>query len=218
MWVYETQCVGGSRWGSEHISEPEVRYCLKLLMVKSVIQLLKVSLPLSLHFLSSQLLSLFSVQQTVSASYPSICAQGLTAHSLPLISLYNLCFQLVLRKSLFNSHTPTQPALLLPSLPSFLPHHFQSASSLSFAFLPLPRDKKQFMSKSWERRSDWRRARWQSSMKWAGTQRMGQFTIKCCLGWIIIADWSVKRHGKWLLLYCLLQFVLSTVASEFWPS
>lgn len=64
---------------------------------------------------------------------PSICAGG-------LVSLCNLCFQLVVRKSLFDSYTPThpasQPAPFPPSPP--LPRHFRSASSLSFAFVPLP--------------------------------------------------------------------------------
>lgn len=155
--------------GSEHISEPGVRYCLKLLTVKSVIQPLKVSLPLSLHFLCpSPLLSLcFFLSNCVSLVSFHLCLGPHRSFTPADLSLYNLCFQLVLRKSLFDSHThpPSQPALLLPSLPSSLPHHFQSASSLSFAFLPLPRDKKQFMSKSRERRSDWRGARWQSNTK-----------------------------------------------------
>lgn len=59
-----------------------------------------------------------SAQHSVLALSPSICAQGLSVLSLLPITLCNLCFQLVLRKSLFDSHTPTQP----PSQPFSFPH------------------------------------------------------------------------------------------------
>ncbi len=88
------------RWGSEYISEP-VRYCLKLLMVKSG----KVSLPLSLHFLY-QPITLISAQHFELALNPSICVQDRSALSLCVIYVFNLSSGSL---CLTAAHPPSQP-------------------------------------------------------------------------------------------------------------
>lgn len=134
--------------GSERSSVPEVKSCLQLLMQKvgepvnaaAEGEALK---PPPLHFLSlSPSLSFTSAPPL--EILPSQLTKPHCSLWLKTVQLCNLHFQLVLRKSLFRSRTPTQAALLLLLFLLFFralslsPHplHFHCASSVSFAFLP----------------------------------------------------------------------------------
>lgn len=196
------------RWGNECRSVPEVRYSLQLLMLKSVSQstwLLKVSLPAAALPLSS----------TCFHFCTPLCLKSFHLCSGPLCccwSLRNLRFQLVLRKSLFDSHTPTQAALLLLSLSSPLPHHFHRASSISFAFVLLPCEKTHFMSELWQKilLERYKQSACQNRLEWAGTLRMGLLSGEdsldnCC--WLGVQIKTVSDICGFLFSYKLLRFI-----------
>lgn len=173
------------RWGNECRSVPEVRYSLQLLMLKSVSQstwLLKVSLPLLLHFLS-QALAFTSAHHF--AWNPSISAQGLfAAADHCVICIFNLSSGSL---CLTATHPPRQPFFSSRSPPLCLTTfivHLLSHLHL-FRFLVI----RHTLCQSCGRRSYWRdtnslhvRTDWNEQVHWG----WGCWVEKTL--WIIVAD------------------------------